>query len=134
MTTSGKEPSLPANDVMPALHACEMSGNARIAGDNASPHGLAIRKIKPQDTVTFRYLHFDEENTLSVMLQSTKAVRVELYIDGSYYACLTTTPKEEYAADCTAIPPLCGKHTVEFKFFGDFTEASFSEFVFRKTL
>lgn len=132
MTTSGRESSLPANDVMPAFRACEMSGNARIESDKTSPHGFAISQIKPNDTVTFRYLNFDEENTLSVTLQSSQNVRVELYVDGSYYACLNTTAQAKYTTNDTEITPVVGKHTIVFKFFGDFSEAKFSEFVFNK--
>ena len=132
MTTSGKEISLPANDVMPALRACELSGNASIEGDKSSCHGFAVAQIKPNDTVIFRYLHFDEENTLSITLQSDQKVRAELYIDGSYYACLSTNAEAAYTTNNIEIAPISGKHTVEFKFFGDFSEAKFSEFVFKK--
>lgn len=132
MTTSGRELFLPASDTMPAFRVCEMSGNARIEGDKTSCYGFVIGQIRPNDTVTFRYLNFEEENNLLVTLQSNQNVRVELYIDGSYYACLSVTAEATYTTNQTEIVPLSGKRTVEFKFFGSFSEAKFSEFVFKK--
>lgn len=132
MTTSGRESALPAGDVMPAFRACEMSGNVRIAGDKTSPHGFALTQIQPNDTATFRYLDFDGENTFTVTLQAEQDVRVELYVDGTYHACLTAAANTAYASHSTAIAPISGKHTVELKFFGDFSAAKVSEFIFAK--
>ena len=132
MTTSGGAAALPANEPLAACRACEMSGNVRFEGDPASAHGFVLGQIRPGDTATYRYLDFDGEDTFTAKLTADQDMRVEVYIDDWYHRSLKVSATGEYTAFTVQLPPITGRHTLDLKFFGEFSDAKLSEFVFTK--
>ena len=66
----------------------------------------------------------------SATVKADRDIRVEVYIDDWYQASLILSPSNETGS--VSIPPVTGKHTLTLKFFGDFSAASLSEFVFSR--
>lgn len=128
--TSSVGAALPASFRMPACRACELSGNVRIEGDRDAPCGYALTKICPGDTATFRYLEFAGENVFTAAVKADRDMRVELYVDDWYFASMTAEAGERYAHRSIPIPKLQGIHTLQLKFFGEFSKAGLSDFVF----
>ena len=116
-TSSGVGEAIPASAHIPANLACELSGHVRIAGDEASSENLVLSEIRNGDTALFRYLDFSGENHMTVRVNTTASLRVELYIDGLYHAEMRIAPTAGYAETAAEIPPLHGRHTVTWKFY-----------------
>jgi hypothetical protein len=129
-TTSGVGDSIPAKNGIPANLACELTGNARIAGDETSCERLVLTEIRNGDTAAYRYLLFDGETALRIRMKCDGPCRVELYLDGMYHAETKAEPTPEYAETQMAIPALRGDREVVLKFYGDFTDASVESLVF----
>ena len=130
-TTSGVGEAIPAAAHIPANLACELSGHVRIAGDTDSAENLALSEIRDGDTATFRYLAFGGETQMQVRLRTTTALRVELYIDGSYHAEMKAAPTKGYTELSAPMPALDGRHTVTWKFYHKESDASVSMDAFR---
>ena len=131
-TTQGVGAPISACTLLPANLACELSGNVRIAGDEASAHVLALTEVQNGDTATYRYLNFDGENAFSIKLRADANSRVELYLDGNYHADFKVPASADYATASASIAPVFGTHTLTLKLFGGFTSAAIDEFRFFK--
>lgn len=121
---------LPAADPMAACRACEMTGHVRFETDSASEYGFALTQIRPGDTATYRYLNFNGETRFSATVKTDRPLRLEIYLDGWYQASVPVQPGSGYTAASASLPPVTGKHTLQLKFFGEFTDAAISSFVF----
>lgn len=132
MTSSGAGEFIPADAVVPACYACGLEGNVRIAGDGFSRHTLALTGIQPGDIAVFRYIGFDGENFLTLRIKSDRDCTVEVYIDENLHASAPVKPGNDYAEYDIRIAPIFGKHTVKFKFTGEFESAAFDEFLFKR--
>ena len=130
MTTSAAEAAIPANTLLPACRACEMSGHARFEGDPVSPHGYVLGQIQPGDTATYRYLDFTGEDAFTVNATADQDMRVEVYIDGWYQASLMVSAGSKHEKTAAKIPPITGRRVLQLKFFGDFTEAKLTDIQF----
>ena len=126
MTTSGAAPALPARDTMTACRACEMSGNVRFEGDGKG--NFVLGQIRHGDTATYRYLDFAGENRFTVTAKADQPLRVEVYIDDWYQASAMVTP--ESTTGTVSLPAITDRHTLTLKFYGNFTNASVSDFIF----
>ncbi len=129
-TTSGTGAPIPAHTALPAHLACELSGNVRIAGDDASAHCLALADIRNGDAATYRYLEFDGEDCFEITLRSDANCRVELYVDDRYHADFKVPESEAFATASAKIPTLYGTHTLTVKLFGNFECACVDELRF----
>ena len=127
MTTSVSA-ALPASQPMEACRACEMSGNVRFEGD--SEGSFILGQIRHGDTATYRYLEFNGENTFTATAKADKDLRVEVYIDDWYQRSLIIHPGCGYETGSVSLPPISGRHTLTLKFYGEFTDAAISNFVF----
>ena len=125
-TSSGIGEAIPASAHIPANLACELNGHVRIAGDTASEENLVLSEIRNGDTALFRYLDFSGETRMSLRVNTTAPLRVELYIDGAYHAEMCIAPTEGYTFSTSAIPALNGRHTVTWKFYCNQDEARIS--------
>ena len=125
-TSSGIGEAIPVSRHIPANLACELSGHVRIAGDKASPENLVLSEIRNGDTALFRYLDFNGETCMSVRVNTSAFLRVELYIDDAYHAEMSIAPTEDYTSSTAAIPALSGRHTVTWKFYYNQNEARVS--------
>lgn len=132
MTTSGIGDPLPACEQMPAWRASELRGNARIATDIQAADGIALTEIHPGDAALFRELSWNGENRLTMAIRGQGTVRVEVWMDGWYQACLKAELTSEYTQIEAKTPPLSGNGTLELRFFGDFQEAALASFRFLK--
>ena len=127
MTTSVSA-ALPASQPMEACRACEMSGNVRFEGDGEG--SFVLGQIRHGDTATYRYLEFNGENTFTATAKADKDLRVEVYIDDWYQRSLIIHPGCGYETGSVSLPPISGRHTLTLKFYGEFTDAAISNFVF----
>lgn len=116
--------------VLPACRACELSGNVRFSGDAASRFGYVLTGIRPGDTATFRYLDFAGENAVMLNLKTDGEIRAELYLDGWYLSSVKADSGDSYAQKTALFSPVTGKHTLQIRFYGLFSDASFSDFRF----
>ncbi len=131
MTASGASPALPAATPIPAHLACGLTGHARIAGDTASAHHLALCGLRPGDEATYRYLDFDAETRVTLTLRADGAGTVELLADGALLATVPVTPAPAFAAVTAPIPtPIRGRHTLTLRFAGEFADAALDEISF----
>ncbi len=128
MTSSGAGASIPADAGIPAHLACALSGHARIVGDPASRHHLALGGIRPGDTATYRYIALNGEERLSLSVRTDGDCFVTVLIDGTESGLLTAVPSEGYTTYLAMLTPMTGRHTVTFSFDGSFGEASIDEF------
>ena len=71
-------------------------------------------------------LNFSGETRMSLRVNTTAPLRVELYIDGAYHAEMSIAPTEGYTFSTAAIPALNGRHTVTWKFYCNQDEARIS--------
>ena len=129
MTTSISTP-LPADQPLEACRACEMTGNVRFEGDGEGNYVLG--QIRHGDTATYRYLSFNGENTFTAEVKADNDMRVEVYIDGWYHKSLPVKVAEGQKEFSVSIPSITGDHTLTLKFFGEFSDASISRFVFNR--
>ena len=132
MTTSVGKDAVCANLPLAAHRACEMSGTAYIDTDNKSTDGLTIRASRSGDSVTYRYLAFDGEDTFGIMISADSDCRPEVYIDDNYLTALKIKKCELFSQYQIKHAPVHGVHTVTIKLFGDFKEAKISAFSFSK--
>ncbi len=135
MTSSGVGSSIKADIVIPACFACELSGNVRIAGHDASAHILALTKINSGDTASWRYLEFNGENEFTAKLHSDKKGRLEVYIDGRYITSMDIRPTDGLNGfENLSIKhrEIVGKHELTLKFYGDIKEMTLDEIKFSK--
>ena len=132
MTSScGKNP-LPANEILEANRACMLSGNVRIAVEESSWHHLALCKINPGDTATFRYLKFDGETSVSARLKTDGEFFVDMFLDDALCGTISSEKTDGYTIVSSDVKPIQGDFTLTLKFRGDFTDATFDELVFKK--
>lgn len=122
--------AMPANRVTEACRACEMRGNVRFAGDVDASSGYALTEICSGDSALYRYLRFDGENTVTLNLRTDGELRGELYLDGWYLACLTANAGDGYQHLTAPVPAVTGIHSLELRFYGTFSRAALSDFVF----
>ena len=130
MTSSGVGEAIKATECIPASLACELSGNVRIALAPDSEQPLSLCEIAHGDSATYRYLEFAGENTFSICMQADANCRVELYIDGKYWADFKLPACEHAAVFTASIPTLHGTHTLTLKWYGRFAQASAECFSF----
>ncbi len=133
MTSSGIADAITAREKIAACYACSLSGNLRIVGDDASEHTLVLGEIRPNDSADYCYIDFDGENTLTLGLRSEGDCTLELYADGILHASHTASPSTDYRARSLPIEPLRGRHSMRFRWVGDFETASFDAFCFSKS-
>ena len=124
MTSSGVGEAIKATECIPASLACELSGNVRIALAPDSEQSLSLCEIAHGDSATYRYLEFAGENTFSICMQADANCRVELYIDGKYWADFKLPACEHAAVFTASIPTLHGKHTLTLKWYGRIADAT----------
>jgi hypothetical protein len=127
MTTGWAGP-LPADQPLEACRACEMSGHVCFADDGEGNY--VLNRICHGDTATYRYLEFNGENTFTAAAKADKDLRVEVYIDDWYQRSLIIHPGCGYETGSVSLPPIFGRHTLTLKFYGEFTDAAISNFVF----
>lgn len=132
MSSSGAGKALLAGEGIPAYRACSLYGNVHIAGDEASPYGMALREIQPGDEAIYREIHFDGETVFSIRLKADGQCRVEMYVDDWYHGCLRADAGAEYAQYRVQIPALNGTHVLKMEFYGEFGRASLDSFRFLK--
>ena len=131
-TSKGVGDTLPANLVIPANLACELSGNIRIEGDLESKHNLVLSKISNKDSATYRYLKFENEKTVCLKAKADEDCRVELYLNSVYWDCLMIPKSKNYVTVCKEVSPQKGEYELCLKFFGEFNSAFLEEFSFSK--
>lgn len=124
MTSSGIGASIKATEHIPASLACELSGHVRIAKAADSEQPLSLCKITHGDSATYRYLQFAGENAFSICMKANANCRVELYIDGKYWADFKLTACERATVFTASIPVLHGKHALTLKWYGRFADAT----------
>lgn len=117
---------------MQACRACMLYGNVRIAEDKASKHTLALTEIAIGDSAVYRYVDFDGEDHVCLRLQADGDGRAELYIDDFYHDAVVFSKTDGYIDVNKDILPLSGRHTLAWRFFGEFQRASMDTFCFTK--
>ncbi len=124
MTSSGAGAAIPASSVIPAALACGLEGHARIAGDGASAHHLALCEIRPGDIAIYRYLDFRGESTMTVSLRSDGPLTVEVLLNRAPWVRFTVPASDGYQMHTLPVPAPEGRCTLRFRFVGDFDTAS----------
>ena len=109
-----------------------LNGNTRVSADEKSSHYLALCNIKLGDTATYRYLQFDGEITFSAKIKTDGDLSVEVYLDDTFCGKITAQRTNDFAVFSGNIKTLSGDFTLTLKFFGNFSDATLDEFVFRK--
>ena len=129
-TSAGVGRTIPADRVIPAQLACELSGQARVAGEPSAGGALMLTELADRDTATYRYLDFHGEDTFRIRMRSGGEGRVELYTDGLYHAELSIPDGTDFVETVGHIPPLHGTHTLTLKFYGNLRDAAVEAFSF----
>ncbi len=124
MTSSGIAGTLSASLPVSGSCACELHGDARIAGDESCDLRLVLADLSHGDSAVFRYLTFSGENTLILRLRGRGTGRVELEIDGKYYSSTTIEATDTYSEFYEMIPAISGTHTVTLKCYNVYVYAN----------
>lgn len=130
MTSSGVGEAIKATECIPASLACELRGNVCIAKAFDSAYSLSLCEVNHGDSATYRYLEFAGENAFMICMQADANCRVELYIDGKYWADFKVPASARCTAHTASIPALHGKHTLTLKWYGRFAGATVEKFSF----
>ena len=131
-TSSGVAEYLLAQEKIPGYTACAFTGLACIDADKNSQYAYAVKRITPRSSAGYRFVYFDGESEMQVKMKGEGNCRVELYVDGRYYADKSVVLDIFYKDFGLQIPPVYGKHEITLKFFGLFEEASLDEISFVK--
>ena len=110
--------------------ACAVHGGAFIAEDKKSKSGLVIKNINPHARAVFRYLRFGGENLIKLRLKGEGDCRVDIYLNGLYYDCLSVSLDQDFQTFEKNVLPTIGRYELELRFYGLFENAVLDEILF----
>lgn len=131
-TSSGAGDAIPATEAIAACYACAITAGAFNGVDRASRHHLALRKINPHVSATYRYIDFEGEDTVILRMKGEGRCRVDIFVDGRYHADGCVDLKIFFEDVALRIPAIEGRHEITLRFFGLFADASLDEIRFAK--
>lgn len=132
-TSSGVADYITANRKIPAYCACAFSGIACVSDERESEYGYSVKNVYPRSSATYRYLRFDGETRMQVRMKGEGACRVELYLDGRYYADETFKLLNFFQNYSMKFPVIEGVREVTLKFYGLFEQGVLDEITFANT-
>lgn len=118
ISSSGPAVSIPAVERVLASSAYEIVGGGAAYPEDSVNQAMAIKHLADDAAVSFRYLEFAGETEVTVNLCAEQDGRVELWLDGRYYATVPFKATKEFTDFSYQVSPVSGLHTLTLRFFG----------------
>ena len=131
-TSSGINDYINASNIIQGCSACALTGSANIAKDEQSAHFLVVKNINSHNSIIYRYIKFNGENTVAINLKGHGQCRIDIYVDGKYHDFVSLTANMFFKNFKKSIKPIYGVCEIEFKFYGLFKDITFNQFNFNK--